>query len=435
MVISLTMNFFYRYPEDELKLLFKYSDHHFNSFVMETEKTYTVSEITRQIKLVLEGTFESVLIQGEVSNFTRHSSGHFYFSLKDELAQINAVMWRGKTHGLNFIPQNGMKILASGKIIVFEKGGRYQVDIDMIQPLGVGDLQIAFEKLKAELKEEGLFDSIHKKPIPVFPEKIGIVTSPTGAAIRDLKSVIQRRFPGVKIIIRPALVQGEGAAEDIASAIDEFNEYGEIDVLIVGRGGGSLEDLWAFNEEPVARAIFRSGIPVISAVGHEIDYTIADFVADVRAPTPSAAGEIVVQNAEDVFEAVKSKVKNIYASILNSILYLNEKIRYIESSRAFYSPLERLNNYKLRIDTLNLSLDKVYQERIGRNLDYVEQLMKRLESLAPEAVLKRGYSIVYKEADGRIVKNSSQLKNGDLTIIEFYRGKAVGRIEKVTNKQ
>ncbi|MCP4725824.1 MAG: exodeoxyribonuclease VII large subunit [bacterium] len=398
---------------------------------METEKTFTVSEITRQIKLVLEGTFERVLIQGEVSNFTRHSSGHFYFSLKDELAQINAVMWRGKTHGLNFIPQNGMEILAAGRIIVFEKGGRYQIDTDMIQPLGVGDLQIAFEELKAKLRDEGLFNSEYKKPIPFFPERIGVVTSPTGAAIKDLKSVIQRRFPGVTIILRPALVQGEGAAADIAKAIEEFNEYGEVDVLIVGRGGGSLEDLWAFNEEIVARAIFKSGIPIISAVGHEIDFTIADFVADVRAPTPSAAGEIVVQNAADVLETVKSRIRNIYTTILNKILYLNEKVKSIEKSRGFYTPLERLNNLKLKIDTLDLSLDKIYQEKVQRNLDYVEQLSKRLESLAPEAVLKRGYSIVYKEPEGGIVTDSAQLKDGDLTVLKFFKGKAEGRIEKI----
>ncbi|HDZ10569.1 MAG TPA: exodeoxyribonuclease VII large subunit, partial [Bacteroidetes bacterium] len=269
------------------------------------KKIYTISEITRKIKRLLENAIPSIWLEGEISNFKRHSSGHIYFVLKDENSQISCVMWRGRNNGLYFTPQDGMKIQARGNVTVYEKRGNYQFEVLQMQPAGLGELQMALEQLKQSLKAEGLFDEQHKKKIPQYPEKIGIVTSPTGAAIRDLVSVVQRRFPSVQLILNPVRVQGAEAAGEIARAIDEFNAYGDVDVLIVGRGGGSLEDLWAFNEEVVARAIFRSKIPVISAVGHEIDFGISDFVADLRAPTPSAAAELVVRNREELLHTIQ----------------------------------------------------------------------------------------------------------------------------------
>jgi len=258
------------------------------------EKIYTVSELTREIKQVLETGFPCLWVEGEISNFKRHSSGHLYFTLKDENSQIRCAMWRYRANDLIFRPEDGMKVLVQGNLQVYEPGGYYQIIVQQVQPAGVGELQLAFEQLKKKLYAEGLFDEAHKKPIPIFPERIGVITSPTGAAIRDIISVITRRFPIAQIILAPVRVQGPGAKEEIVQAIQDFNEFGEVDVLIVGRGGGSLEDLWAFNEEVVARAIFTSKIPIISAVGHEIDFSISDFVADRRAPTPSAAAEMAV---------------------------------------------------------------------------------------------------------------------------------------------
>ncbi|HDL78351.1 MAG TPA: exodeoxyribonuclease VII large subunit, partial [Bacteroidetes bacterium] len=283
------------------------------------KKIYTISEITRKIKRLLENAIPSIWLEGEISNFKRHSSGHIYFVLKDENSQISCVMWRGRNNGLYFTPQDGMKIQARGNVTVYEKRGNYQFEVLQMQPAGLGELQMALEQLKQSLKAEGLFDEQHKKKIPQYPEKIGIVTSPTGAAIRDLVSVVQRRFPSVQLILNPVRVQGAEAAGEIARAIDEFNAYGDVDVLIVGRGGGSLEDLWAFNEEVVARAIFRSKIPVISAVGHEIDFGISDFVADLRAPTPSAAAELVVRNREELLHTIQYLAQKMFGRITANV--------------------------------------------------------------------------------------------------------------------
>lgn len=398
---------------------------------METEIKYTVSELTKLIKLKLEDSFNSVWVSGEISNFSRPSSGHFYFSLKDENAQMSAVMWRGKNSGLSFTPQDGMKVLAKGRITVFEKRGAYQLDVDKIQPLGIGDLQLAFEQLKQRLLEEGLFDDRHKKPMPAFPETIGIVTSPTGAAIRDLISVSKRRYPGIQLIIRPVKVQGVGSAEEIARGIDEFNEYGKVDVVIVGRGGGSLEDLWAFNEEVVARAIFRSDIPVVSSVGHEVDFTIADFVADLRAPTPSAAAEMVVPNSAEIWEGVMSRLKRITNSIQGRFNYFDEKITLIENSRAFQAPVDLIKQYTLQLDLLSSKMEMSYQNLIERRIECVQILENRLMVLNPENVLKRGYSITYKLPDGKIVTNNEQLQPEDKVKLKFGVGESSATIDRV----
>src|SRR5450830_1303089 len=260
----------------------------------EEKNILSVTEITHRIKGVLEMGFSEVWVQGEISNCKNHSSGHLYFTLKDGSASLSAVMWRSRVAQLLFRPNDGMKVIVWGNITVYEPRGNYQIDCLQIQPVGIGELQLAFDRLKQKLSAEGLFDEAHKKPLPEYPEKIGIVTSPTGAAIQDMLNILARRFPALEVIVAPVKVQGIGAAEEIAEAIQDLNSLSDIDVIIVGRGGGSLEDLWAFNEEVVARAIYSSRIPIVSAVGHEIDFSISDFVADLRAPTPSAAAELVV---------------------------------------------------------------------------------------------------------------------------------------------
>ena len=399
---------------------------------MDSKNRHTVSEITKIIKLTLEDRFYSVWIEGEISDFKRHSSGHLYFILKDENAQLSAVMWRGKSMSLPFVPQDGIKVLAKGNITVFERSGRYQLDVDILQPLGIGNLQMAFEQLKIRLKNEGLFDESHKKPIPQFPSNVGVITSPTGAAIRDIVSVANRRSPGIQIIIRPVKVQGEGSAEEIAAAIEEFNEYGLIDVIIVGRGGGSLEDLWSFNEEVVARAIFDSRIPVISAVGHEIDFTIADFVADLRAATPSAAAELVAPDADMEWKKVIQKVRHLYRIVTGKLGYLDEKVEMIRNSHALKMPEEILKQSNLILDLHMGKLESIYENYFIRRTDNVNQLENRLNSLNPESVLQRGYSITYRTEDDSIVKDSSVLSSGDGVMLQFAKGRAKGIIENTS---
>lgn len=392
---------------------------------------YTVSEITKLIKSALEASFSTVWIEGEISDFKRHSSGHYYFTLKDENAQLSAVMWRGKNMSLFFTPRSGMKVLAKGRITVFEKSGRYQLDVDVLQPLGVGDLQLAFEELKKKLHSEGLFDESRKKAIPAYPDTIGIVTSPTGAAIRDIISVARRRYPGIQLILCPVRVQGEGSADEIAQALDDFNRFGKVDVIIAGRGGGSLEDLWSFNEEVVARAISRSAIPVISAVGHEIDFTIADLVSDKRAPTPSAAAEIAIPDAESEWERIKQKIQKVYRFCSDKINYLSEKIDLLENSHALKMPVEVLKQSALQLDLQLSRLEASYKERFTHKSELIDQIEKRLVSLDPEAVLNRGYSITYRSADGSIVTDSSTLKIGEDVQLKFAKGGALGAIKKI----
>src|ERR1041384_4171807 len=292
----------------------------------------SVSELTRRIKGTLERGFTSVAVEGELSNFKHHSSGHFYFTIKDENAQIQGVMWRSRALTLAFTPQDGMKIIARGRVTVYEIRGVYQIDVADLRPLGTGELQLAFERLKQKLAALGYFETRRKKPIPRFPSRIGLVTSPTGAAIRDIVNIVSRRWPLSELILFPVSVQGAGAAAEIAGAVREFNSLKKVDVMIVGREGGSLEDLWAFNEEVVADAIFHSAIPVISAVGHEIDFTISDFVADLRAPTPSAAAELVVPNRAEMVEVVRNYCYTIQKYAIERLSSEREKITGIMRS-------------------------------------------------------------------------------------------------------
>lgn len=387
----------------------------------------TVSDLTKQIKSVVEMNFKGVSLQGEISNCKLHSSGHLYFTLKDEKAQIQAVMWRSRVSTLFFTPQDGMKVIARGNITLYEVRGVYQIDVVQLQPLGVGELQMAFERLKQSLSAEGLFDAEHKKSLPRYPERIGLVTSSTGAALRDMINIIQRRFPAVELILNPVKVQGAGAAEEIAEAIRDFNIYGKIDVMIIGRGGGSLEDLWAFNEEIVARAIYDSDIPVVSAVGHEIDFTIADFVADLRAPTPSAAAELVVPNRAELVEIVRTFHYNCKLLISEKITSERENIISLLQSYSFNTPFDLLRQYSQRVDELQRTLRQNLKSKVELMNQQVVSFSKRIASLNPDTVLSRGYAMVYR--DDEIISNAPRLHPDDKVRLKFRDGQHSATIE------
>ncbi len=396
------------------------------------EKTYySVSELTREIRLLLESSFPEIWVQGEISNFSRHTSGHIYFSLKDDKAQISCVMWQSRNQNLFFTPQDGMKVLVQGRVTVFEKRGSYQLNVLQLQPAGVGELQLAFEQLKNRLREEGLFSPEFKKPIPRYPQRVGVVTSPTGAAIRDLISILHRRFPALEIILNPVRVQGEGAALEIARAIDEFNEFGGVDVLIVGRGGGSLEDLWAFNEEVVARAVFRSQIPVVSAVGHEVDFTICDFVADLRAPTPSAAAELVAPNRNELSAQLRGYREKMTAALLNLVDSRKDKLQRIRSSYGFRQPLDLVRQQVQRLDEIQRNLNQLAMHRLALSREKINGLNKRLALLDHHNVLKRGYSICFRRADRKLITDAALLKTAEEIEVNFYRGKVIGAVTEI----
>jgi exodeoxyribonuclease VII large subunit len=394
------------------------------------EHIYSVSQITQEIKAFLESEFPSVWVTGEISNFTHHGSGHMYFSLKDDNAQINCVMWRSRNERLTFRPQTGLRVVAWGQVRVYEKRGNYQLDCLKILPAGVGNLQQAFEALKKKLVAEGLFDEQFKKPLPAFPKRVGVITSPTGAAIRDIVHVINRRMPLTEIILRPALVQGDGAADDIAKAIRDFNEYANVDVLIVGRGGGSLEDLWAFNEEKVARAIFASTIPVISAVGHEIDFTIADFVADYRAPTPSAAAEVVIPDTKELLATLSGQFKRSLLAITTAFDEKQKKVQNLSKRYAFKRPQDRLLQHQQRLDELFDRINWIMRQTLSNNYRSLQHLSSRLAGLHPRSILKRGYAMVRNEKTESLQTSRCGLENDDVLNVYFYDGAVKTRIFK-----
>lgn len=395
------------------------------------QKIYTVSALTRQVKEVLEMSLPRLWVEGEISNLKFHSSGHIYFTLKDENAQINCAMWRSRSNQLLFRPEDGMKILVEGEVQVYEKGGTYQLIIFQMQPAGVGELQLAFEELKQKLFAEGLFDEQYKKPLPAYPEKIGIVTSPTGAAIRDIVSVAVRRFPGIQLILYPVRVQGEGAAAEIADAIRTMNEYGSVDVLIVGRGGGSLEDLWAFNDEVVARAIFESKIPVVSAVGHEVDYSIADFVADQRAPTPSSAVEMVVKDRLELSGVVNYYQERQGNALKRMIHDYLERISLYRGSYAFRKPQDFVFQKMQRIDDLQKLISISADHLIKMKEQDTQRFEKHLNALNPIAILNRGYSICYK--GNKVVKDVKQVHETEMVNVKLSRGEFFSRVESLGN--
>ncbi len=398
-------------------------------------KVYKVGELTRTIKALLEQNLPTLWVEGEISEYTRHRSGHHYFTLKDAESALSCVMWRGQASTLFFTPQPGMKVMAQGRVTVYEKGGRYQFEVWELQLSGEGELMAAFERMKAKLAEEGLFDPAHKQAIPKFPWRIGLVTSPTGAAVKDLVSVSRRRNPALELILSPVRVQGESAAQEIAAAIEAFNRYSGVDLLIVGRGGGSLEDLWPFNEELVARAIFASKIPVISAVGHEVDFSIADLTADLRAPTPSAAAEIAVPDAKEILQSMLEARHRMESAITIRLKNLRERMEWAQKSRAFNRPFELFREFSQRLDDYRRRLDLSSQAALERRTSALNRLQGTLRAMDPIAVLKRGYSVVRKLPEGVVVTDASTLAKGDNLSLTFARGGAAGRVTKVEDNR
>jgi exodeoxyribonuclease VII large subunit len=385
----------------------------------------TVSELTKEIRKTLEESFQQVSVVGEISNFKSHISGHWYFSLKDADAVINCTMWKGFNQYVFFTPQDGMKIIVNGKLTVYPPRGSYQLDIRSMKPAGLGELQEAFERLKKKLETEGLFEEKFKKPTPAFPERIGIVTAIDGAAFRDMVSVAGRRYPLAELVIAPARVQGSGAAESIVNSIKILNKSGNIDVIILGRGGGSIEDLWAFNEEVVARAIFNSKIPVISGVGHEVDITIADYVADLRAPTPSVAMELATPDVVEINNFIK---EFLYKSsrIINA--YIEEKKEDILSLRGSYGfriPIDIVNRKSQQIDT---AINKCFQNIERFSLIYdkkISLLTKSLDVYDIQRVLKRGFVLV--KQNSKFVTRATKFNKEKKASLKFYDGEVITR--------
>jgi exodeoxyribonuclease VII large subunit len=385
----------------------------------------TVSELTKEIRRTLEDSFQQVSVVGEISNFKSHISGHWYFSLKDSGAVINCTMWKGFNQYVFFTPQDGMKIIVNGKLTVYPPRGSYQLDIRSMKPAGLGELQEAFEKLKKKLEAEGLFDEKFKKPVPVFPSKIGIVTAIDGAAFRDLVSVAKRRYPLVELLIAPARVQGSGAAESIVNSIKLLNKSGDIDVIIVGRGGGSIEDLWAFNEEVVARAIFKSRVPVISGVGHEVDFTIADYVADLRAPTPSVAMELATPDAMEIENYIREFLLKSSRIIDEQIEEKNGDILSLLKSYGFRLPLEIVNKKSQQID---ITISRILQSIERFSLVYdkkISLLAKSMETYDIQRSLKRGFVLV--KQNSKFVTRAAKFNKEKKASLKFYDGEVITR--------
>ncbi|MDY3031248.1 MAG: exodeoxyribonuclease VII large subunit [Clostridia bacterium] len=379
----------------------------------------TVSQINGYIKKILDKNIilNNVWVKGELSNFKRHYSGHIYTTLKDEGGVLKAVMFRGAASSLAFMPQDGMKVLARGRVGVYENGGVYQLYIEEMIPDGVGELYIAYEQLKAKLQAEGLFDEGHKKPIPRFPSTVGVITAPTGAAVRDIINVITRRYPLAEIVLYPAQVQGTGAAESVAAGIKYFNDTNGADTIIAGRGGGSIEDLWAFNEEIVARAIFDSHIPIISAVGHETDFTIADFVADLRAPTPSAAAEIAVPSVLELSGSINMQLSRLTQAQITRLKNLNLRL----NSLKLKTPQEIINDNSQRLDNLTHRLASNFKLILMQKKKALGEQSGKLNALSPLNTLSRGYAIPVKP-DGAVVRSCGEVSPGDEFTLKLRDG-------------
>ncbi len=415
--------------------------------LVKPDKIYTVSEVTRMIKMELESAFPLLWVEGEVSNFHRHQSGHLYFTLKDERSQLRAVMFRSEAQKVPFELEDGLQIISRGRINVYEPRGEYQLLVEVVEPKGKGALQLAFEQLKEKLKKEGLFDAKFKKKLPLLPKKVGVVTSPRGAAIVDILRTLERRFARLHILIYPVKVQGEGAADEIVEGIDYLGHLLDIDVIIVGRGGGSIEDLWAFNEEKVARSIFRCPIPIISAVGHEIDFTIADFVADIRASTPSVAAEMVIEKEQ----SFKDRIENLEKRMIHDQKYFLQERRHevlsLTHHRAFQNMRIKLLNLEQKVDELEtkawnairdmqrkIAEDKsraiLLEERMRGTLRGMlqhfeaqwEKFSAQLHNLSPLNILKQGYALCWRDGGQFLIRRIDEVKKEEEVTVSFYKG-------------
>ena len=395
----------------------------------------SVSALSAQIKGTLEDAFPRVSVVGEVSNFSRPQSGHCYFTLKDDNAQIRAVMWRGTASRLKFDLSDGLEIVCQGKIDVYAPRGSYQLVVDQAQPKGVGSLELAFRQLREKLAREGLFDQDRKQSIPRFPRRIGFVTSPTGAAVRDFLQVLNRRWRGVEVLVIPARVQGEGAAEEIADGIAVANRLSDpLDVLVVGRGGGSLEDLWCFNEEVVVRAIANSRVPIISAVGHEIDVTLSDFAADVRALTPSEAAERAVPSAEEVGHRVASLGDRLHNNLRRRHANYADRVQLLSARRPLAHPHATIELFKQRLDELSQSATRQMRQSFALSGSRMATLAGVLESLSPLGVLQRGYSLT-QDDKGELIRGIKGIKSGDEIVTRVADGKIVSTVNSTASEE
>jgi exodeoxyribonuclease VII large subunit len=396
------------------------------------QQTLTVAQLTSQIKNSLEGEFTSVWVVGEISNYSRPQSGHAYFTLKDDQAQIRAVMWRSAAAKLKFDVADGLDVVCHGHIDVYAPRGSYQLVIDELQPKGMGALELALRKLREKLAAEGLFDAARKRKLPAFPRRVAFVTSPTGAAIHDFLQVLRRRWRGVDVLVIPARVQGDGAAQEIVAGIRLANRVQpRPDVLIVGRGGGSLEDLWTFNEEPVVRAIAASKIPTVSAVGHEIDVTLADLVADVGALTPSEAAERIVPAAEEISARVRAYQQRLRHAAHRRVMWLRARFDGVAAQRPFRRPFDLIHDRSRRLDELAMHANSAMHRRLREFDGRLATMTGKIESLSPLAVLARGYTITQDAQTGEVIRAASRLRIGQSIVTLFGEGSAISKVESI----
>ena len=397
--------------------------------------TLTVSELNGYIKNLFEHdrTLSSVSVKGEISNFISHRSGHLYFTLKDEGGQIKSVMFRSAAIRLKFMPENGMRVVVRGSVAVYQRDGTYQIYVNTIEPDGVGALYLAYEQLKEKLCREGLFDEIYKKPLPQYPERIGVITSPTGAAVRDIINVLGRRFPLAKIYLYPSLVQGDGASENLIKALDYFETSKLADVIIIGRGGGSIEDLWAFNSEALARKIYSLSIPVISAVGHETDFTICDFVSDMRAPTPSAAAELAVPDVRELIYRIDSYNERLVYELIRVVGRKREQLEAFADREVIKNPMTAVSKHREIIDGYGEDLINSIKNILKDKKAELLLITEKLNALSPLSVLKRGYAIV--EHNSARVSSIRDISVGDKVEVRLSDGKLLASVEALTKKK
>jgi exodeoxyribonuclease VII large subunit len=398
-------------------------------FVPQGVTVLSIGDLTRQVKGLIEGEFPEIWVSGEVSNLARPSSGHLYLTLKDSEAQLRTVIYRGVALRLKFDLKDGMEVIARGRLNVYVPRGEYQFSVEQLQPKGIGPLELAFQQLREKLFTKGYFDPKRKKRLPRFPKRVVLVTSPTGAAVRDMLEVLGRRWPATEVWVCPVPVQGDGAGLKIAEAIGRLNRILGIDVLIVGRGGGNLEDLWAFNEECVAQAIFASHIPVVSGVGHETDHTIADMVADVRALTPTEAAERVVPSRDELLDGLRGLQGQMRALLQQRVTRVRQWLDDVARRRYFRQPLERVRDEERRLDDWSDRLGRALRQRLVLARQRVEKEAARLETLSPLNVLSRGYSLTRKEGDATVVRSAEQVQPGDRLVTTVQHGRIVSRVE------
>lgn len=395
----------------------------------------TVSQVNGYLKNLLDNDeiLTDVTVTGEISNFKHHSSGHMYFSLKDKDSAISAAMFRGNNRLLKFMPGNGMNVIARGRVSVYPAAGTYQLYVEQLSPDGEGALFAAYAKLKAKLESEGLFDQSRKRPIPRYPQSVGVVTSPTGAAVRDILSVLSRRYPCARVVFAPVLVQGADAAPTIVEAIKEMNAKNACDVMIVGRGGGSIEDLWCFNDEQLARTVAASKIPIISAVGHETDFTLCDFAADLRAPTPSVGAELAVPDRDKLLKIIDSHAFSITRAVTDKLERSKLSLKAITAQPCMKSPLGAVDACAQRLDMLTASIENSFESIVMKNSARLCTVSAGIEALSPIAVMMRGYSVAYK--NDLVVSSVSQLSEGDDITLKMHDGTAQCRINKLSENE